>query len=90
MRAFAPRVDHFTRNSTWTMIMQYPGLGIMCVRAARSLCRAESGLASGDLLVRAANLIRALCGENIGGGHARGPMHATAGFRLHTSPISAI
>lgn len=60
-------------------IMEYVVLGIKRARSVRKLWRAEAGNSLDDLLLRAANLIRALCGEDIGGG--RGCAAAAFGFR---------
>lgn len=62
--------------------MEHIVLRIMRARAARNMYRAEEDTSSDDLPLRAANLIRALCGEEIDGGHARRRRREAAAFSL--------
>lgn len=50
--------------------MGYLGLDNGGAGTARKIRRAEWSSAPGDLFLRAANLIRALCGDDIGGSPA--------------------
>lgn len=62
--------------------MEHIVLRIMRARAARNMYRAEEGPSSDDINLRAANLILALCGEDIDGGHARRRRCEAAAFSL--------
>lgn len=62
--------------------MKHIVLSITRARAARKMYRAEEDTSSDDLPLRAANLILALCGEDIDGGHARRRRCEAAAFSL--------